>query len=141
MIGIGIFGWRDKHQLCAQRAQRVHFFLGLIVRHDDDRLVAQSIGHQRNPDTGVTGRTFNDCSAGLQVSARFCVADHVERCPILNRRTGVREFAFAVDLATSCLASSFEQDKRRVADQFERRAKWLSDIHAGGNRLSRPVPQ
>jgi hypothetical protein len=81
---VGELGRRHQDQLGAQRAQRVHLLLRLVVRHHDDRVVAQRVGHQRHADPGITGRPFNDRSPGLEFAARFEVADDPQRRAVLH---------------------------------------------------------
>jgi hypothetical protein len=86
---------RHQHQFGAQRAQRVHLLLGLVVGHDDDRLVAARIGDQRQADAGVAGRAFDDRAAGLQqFAARFGIA---------TIHSAARSFTEAPGLANSHL--------------------------------------
>ena len=65
MVGVGIFRRGYGDQLRAQSAQRVHLLLRLVVRHDDDRAIAERIGDKRDADPGIARGAFNHSSTRL----------------------------------------------------------------------------
>jgi hypothetical protein len=75
---------RHQHQLRAQCAQRVHLLARLGFGHDDHGLVAQRIGDQRQPDTGVARRALHDGATRLEDTARLGVAHDPQRRAVLH---------------------------------------------------------
>ena len=61
------------------------FSLRLVVGHDDDRLVAQRIGDQRDADAGIARRALDHGAAGLQFAARLGIAHDPQRGAVLHR--------------------------------------------------------
>ena len=120
VAGAGIRRGRHRHQLGAERAQRVHLLLGLRVRHHDDGAIALRIGDQREADPGVARRSFDDRSPGLQRAARLGIVDDEQRRAILHAGAGIGEFTLAKNIAPRGLAWPLEPDERSVADERKR---------------------
>ena len=59
-----------QHHLRAHRAQVRNLLAAHLVGNDQDELVALGDGDQREPESGVAGRRFDDDAAGLQLALR-----------------------------------------------------------------------
>ena len=119
MSGVGKGRGGHEDELGAQRAQRILFLLALRFRHDDDRLVTQRIADQRQTDTGIARRAFDNGAARLQRPLLFRVADDEQGCAILHRCAGVGKFALPVNLASGGFAWPLQKDEWGVADKVQ----------------------
>ena len=95
IVGIGIGDRRNLDQFGALQPEQVLFLLALGVGNDDHGLVAQGIGDERETDSGIARRTFDDQSARPQVFARDRVIDNSERRAVLHRSAGIHELRLA----------------------------------------------
>ena len=77
----GVLEGAGRHQahICTISAQRIDLILTLVIRHHDDRRVAQRITDHRQTNTGVARCAFDNCAAGAQQALRFGVAHDAER--------------------------------------------------------------
>ena len=137
MPRIGKRRGRHQHQLRPQRAQGVHFFPALGFGHHDDRLIAQRVGDQGQPDPGIPGGALHNRPARQQRAARLGIAHDPQRRAVLDRGTGVGKFALAPDFAASGLAGALEQHQRRIADQRQGITGDRQCVHARRNRQRR----
>src|SRR6202040_2835342 len=133
IIGIGIGDRRNLDQVGALQPQQVLFLLALRVGNDDHGLVAQGIGDERETDSGVARRTFDDQSARPQAPARDRVVDDGERRAVLYRSAGVHELRLAQNGAAGQFRRLAQFDERGCPDRFDY-VFWKT--HLG----ERPVP-
>lgn len=121
IVRVGIGSGRNFDQLGAEKLQRVLLFTALRLGNDDDRLIAQRIGDQRQTNAGIARSTLHNGAARPQLTAPLGIADNVERGAILHRLTGIEEFRLAEDFTPRRFRGGFQTDERRVADSTERR--------------------
>ena len=76
----------------AGNREQVDFFLGLIVRHVDDGLVAAVVADMGQTNARIASSAFNHGAAGFERAAFFGFLNHPQRGAIFNRAAGVHEF-------------------------------------------------
>ena len=105
---------RGRHcdQFRPKRTQRIHFFPALGFGHDDGRFIAFGIGDQRDTDSGITGRPFDNPSAGLEQPPLLGILNDVQRGTVFDRGAGIGKFALAINIATRFGARASKADKR-----------------------------
>ena len=87
VLGIDV-GRADDH-LGAERLERVHLLLRLLVGRREDAVVAFDDGGDREPHAGVARRALDDRAARLQQPRPLGVLDHPDRHAVLDRIAGV----------------------------------------------------
>ena len=120
----------DGADVGSQQAQQVDLALRLCVGHVDDQVVALGAADVGETDAGVASGAFNDGSAGLEETALLCVLHNVYGGAVLDRATGVEEFAFGVDVALDSegFGDAVQAHERGVADVLE------DAVHDGGRQ-------
>ena len=103
VVGVAVGHGGDQQQLRSQHLQLANFFLAGILRHHDDALVAQGIGHQGEADAGIARGAFDDHAAGLQFSRLLRRPDDAQGGAVLDRAAGVHELGFSVYVAAGQL--------------------------------------
>jgi hypothetical protein len=78
--------------LRAHRAQIEDLFLAHLVRQDQDELVAFLRRDQRETDTRIAGRRFDQRVTGRDVATLFGLFDHRNTDAVLDGAAGIREF-------------------------------------------------
>ena len=141
VIGVSEFGRRHGDQLGTQSAQRRHFLSRLIVRHDNNRLIAQRIGDQGDADPCVARCALDNGPARLQIAARLCIADNPQRRAVLHTGAGIGKFALGKNVASRCFAGPGQADNRGLADKIERIAKRSSNVHRPPDKPQRAPRQ
>ncbi len=104
-------------QLRAQGLDDLIFLRGLIVRHDDDALVAARVAHMREPDAGVAGSALHDRAFWLEHAAPFGIEHDPLGRTVLDRASRIHEFGLAENLAAGLLAEGLEPNERCAADR------------------------
>src|SRR5690606_12902372 len=110
----------------AAQPERVLLLLRLRVRHQDQRAIAAGIADERETDTRVAGRAFDDEPAALDDAALLGVEHHVFGGSVLDRAAGVQELGLAENRAARELRGLAQLDERRIPDRVE---KVLAYIH------------
>ena len=81
---------RAHHDLSAVGAQHILLVLADLVRAHEDAFVAARLSDQRQADTGVARRRFDDGAAGLELAAGLGGLDHLDRDAVLALPPGLR---------------------------------------------------
>jgi hypothetical protein len=85
----GIHVGRADDHFRAERSERVHLFLRLLVGRRENALVALYHGRDRQAHPGVAGCPLDNRAAGLQQSGALRVFNHLHRHPILDGVAGI----------------------------------------------------
>ena len=64
-------------------------------------MVALGAGNSGKADPGVAGSWFHDGVARLKLAFFFCLFNHGQGNPVLDRAAGVEEFQLDVDVGSS----------------------------------------
>jgi hypothetical protein len=75
------------------------------------------VRHQRQPDSGIAGGSFDNRAAGFQDAPRHRIPDNIEGGPVLDRLAGIEEFGLAENVAACELGCALKADQRRVANR------------------------
>ena len=146
VVGAGILGLdvgRADDHVGAERPQRVHFLLRLLVGGGEDAVVALDHGGDGQAHPGVARGALDDRPAGLQAPVAFGVLDHLDRHAVLDRVAGVEGLDLGDDLGgDDALRDAVQPHHRRVTDGVEDGiADFLrhrADFTAGARPASRP---
>ena len=80
--------WLGRYQakISADHAQKIELFAALRLRHHNDAAIAPRIGHQRDANTGIARRAFNNGAglAGRQSAARLRIGNDPKPGAILH---------------------------------------------------------
>jgi hypothetical protein len=77
ILGMALADIRAReYHFCAERAQIENLFLAHLVRNHQHQAITLLRSRQRQTQSGVTGRRFDQCIAGLDVAASFRFGNH-----------------------------------------------------------------
>ena len=110
---------RADDDLGAQGLEQIDLFLGLLVGHGEDGLVALDDGHQREAHAGVSRSALHNRAAGLEPSTALGLFDHGDGNSIFDAAARVQVVALGVHLGFRAAHDAVQLDERRVANGFE----------------------
>ena len=87
-------------------------------RDHNHRLEPHRSPDQRQSNTGVTRRTFNNGAAGFQITTGDGVLDNIERSAILDGLAGVQKLRLAKNFAAGFFADFVQSDQRGMTDSI-----------------------
>src|SRR5690606_22358634 len=122
VIGAGIFGVHvggANDDLRTESAERIDFFLRLLVCCGENTAVTLDDGRQGQPHTGVARRAFDDGAARFEPSRRFRVFDHFHRHPVFDGVAGVGGLYLRQYRALHAAGNAVQFHQRRIADGFQ----------------------
>ncbi len=103
------------------RAQRLHqddFFLRELLRNADDDAVSPVDADQRQSDTGITSRGFENRRARLQAAFRFRAFDDADCGAVLDAAARIQELEFDVNVGRARRWNAAQVEDGRSADQL-----------------------
>ena len=103
----------------AESLEQVHFFLRLLVRDSEDHLVAAHRRHQRQPQSGIARRAFDDRAAGLEQSFALGFIDHGNADAVLHRTARIQIVGLDVHFGLELSGHAVQPHQRRATNRFE----------------------
>src|SRR6185503_14666896 len=128
-------GRADDH-FRAERLQRVHLFLRLLVGRREDALVALDDGGDGEPHARVARGALDDGAARLQLARPLGVLDHPHGHPVLDRIAGIEGLELDEDVGGDVAAGDVvDAHHRRVADGVENGVADLQVVQRRHDRI------
>jgi len=114
--GIRVRLFRHRDDLRTERPQKGDLLLRLRLGNHDHHAIPTRAAEQRQANTRVAGRAFDDGVARLQVPAALRLADDAQRRAVFHRAAGIHELRLAEDSAARQFGEPPQPDQRRVPD-------------------------
>lgn len=103
------------------RAESPHESLLLLrelQRHDKNDLIAAGESRESYPQTGIAGRSLDDCAAGTQQSFFLRVRYHILSDTILDAASRIEELKLGKKPRGAVRDDISQSYHRRIADKF-----------------------
>ena len=107
-----------QHHLRAHRLEIEDLLAAHLVGHHQYQPVTLLLRDQRQPQTGIAGRSFDQDRAGLQFARALRAFDHRQPDAVLDRAARIGAFQFQEQLAAPGI-QVLRAHHRGLADQFE----------------------